>query len=405
MDGKKTKKRTAEDVESRGRTQQKEDNKDSDIRKELQVKKRKKEEPKDEEGKQRASEEEINGEISNSPEDPGPSLDSSLSLERFTFHRLLGKGGYGKVFLASDETTKKVVALKIVRKKDLLTEASERTLTERRVLEMAAGSPYLTKAYGAFQIPYIPLYFIVNQTHLCYVLEYLHGGDLDSFLKRNLRLEPCIAIFLAAEIACGLQYLHQHDIVHRDIKPRNIMLEEAGHIRIGDFGLALEMHGKRKAKGYAGTVDYMAPEMRKGRKYNAAVDWWAYGLILHKLAKRAFPKNPNAAQTMLHDTTDHPECQRKQVKDLVRKLLCKNPSQRLGAASSIRFHPLFQSIDWDELEAGRLDPPFVLRTPPLESLISRVIQETLTSRYEAFTPSIPPEQRQLFLGFSFNTLS
>ncbi|CAH2253285.1 kinase C delta type-like [Pelobates cultripes] len=164
------------------------------------------------------------------------------------------------------------------------------------------------------------------------------------------------------------------------------------------------MHGKRTAKGYAGTVDYMAPEMRKGRKYNAAVDWWAYGLILHKLAKRAFPKNPNAAQTMLHDTTDHPECQRKQVKDLVKKLLCKNPSQRLGAASSIQFHPFFQSIDWDELEAGRLDPPFVLRTPPLESLISRVIQETLTSRYEAFTPSIPPEQQQ-FLGFYFNTLS
>ncbi|CAH2253294.1 kinase C theta type isoform X3 [Pelobates cultripes] len=376
MDGKKAKKRTIEEVESRGRTQQKEDNKDSDIRKELLVKKRKKEEHKDEEGKQRASEEEINEEISDSPEDPedpGPSLDSSLSLERFTFHRLLGKGGYGKVFLASDKTTKKVVALKIVRKKDLLTEASDRTLTERRVLEMAAGSPYLTKAYGAFQIP----------THLCYVLEYLHGGDLDSFLKRNIRLEPCIAI---------------------DIKPRNIMLDEAGHIRIGDFGLALEMHGKRTAKGYAGTVDYMAPEMRKGRKYNAAVDWWAYGLILHKLAKRAFPKNPNAAQTMLHDTTDHPECQRKQVKDLVKKLLCKNPSQRLGAASSIQFHPFFQSIDWDDLEAGRLDPPFVLRTPPLESLISRVIQETLTSRYEAFTPSIPPEQQQ-FLGFSFNTLS
>ncbi|CAH2253291.1 kinase C theta type isoform X2 [Pelobates cultripes] len=317
MDGKKAKKRTIEEVESRGRTQQKEDNKDSDIRKELQVKKRKKEEHKDEEGKQRASEEEIIEEISDSPEnpeDPGPSLDSSLSLQRFTFHRLLGKGGYGKVFLASDKTTKKVVALKIVRKKDLLTEASDRTLAERRVLEMAAGSPYLTKAYGAFQIP----------THLCYVLEYLHGGDLDSFLKRNIRLEPCIAI---------------------DIKPRNIMLDEAGHIRIGDFGLALEMYGKRTAKGYAGTVDYMAPE-----------------------------------------------------------LLCKNPSQRLGAASSIQFHPFFQSIDWDDLEAGRLDPPFVLRTPPLESLISRVIQETLTSRYEAFTPSIPPEQQQ-FLGFSFNTLS
>ncbi|CAH2306840.1 kinase C delta type [Pelobates cultripes] len=145
--------------------------------------------------------------------------------------------------------------------------------------------------------------------------------------------------------------------------------------------------------------------MRKGKKYNAAIDWWAYGLILHKIAKKAFPKDRSATESMLQDTANHPECQRNNVKDLLKKLMCKNPSERLEAAGNIRRHPFFQSIDWDELEAGKVDPPFARSPPTLESLTAKVIKETTISSYEAFTPPIPPEQQKLFLGFSFNILS
>ncbi|XP_063297864.1 protein kinase C theta type-like [Pelobates fuscus] len=289
-----------------------------------------------------------------------------------------------KVFLASEKRTKKVVALKIVRKRDLLTEAPDRILAEQRVLQMAAGSPFLAKGYGAFQTP-IPC---------C-------GDSVRAPISPSTRHCSSLHFYLRSLI----NYKAYDISLYRDIKPRNIMLDDVGHIKIGDFGLALEMHSKKTAKGYAGTEDYMAPEMRKGKKYNAAVDWWAYGLILHKLAKRAFPKNPSAAQSMLRDTTNHHECQRNHVKDLLKKLLCKNPTERLGAANNIRAHPFFQSIDWDELEAGMVDPPFALNTPSLESLISKVIKETTISTYEAFTPPIPSEEQQLFIGFSFNILS
>ncbi|CAH2306838.1 kinase C theta type-like isoform X2 [Pelobates cultripes] len=151
MSDKKAKKRPMEEEDSSGRKQQEEQSKDGIICNDLHVKKRKKEEH--EERQQPVKKEENHGKISVSSSVLRPPLESSLSLERFTFHKLLGKGGYGKVFLASDEITKKVVALKIVRKRDLLTEASDRTLAEQRVLKLAAGSHYLAKAYGAFQTP------------------------------------------------------------------------------------------------------------------------------------------------------------------------------------------------------------------------------------------------------------
>ncbi|CAH2252134.1 kinase C delta type-like, partial [Pelobates cultripes] len=250
----------------------------------------------------------------------------------------------------------------------------------------------------------------------------LDGCTLLNFMQTHILIRDfqlafrgVAVLFLSAEIACGLQYLHRHDIVHRDIKPRNIMLDDVGHIKIGDFGLALEMHGKKTAKGYAGTEDYMAPEMirvalcEKEKKYNAAVDWWAYGLILHKLAKRAFPKNPK--NWTLERAAFLPSRQVALIQDMnwsgdkSKCLLCKNPTERLGAASKIRAHLFFQSIDWDELEAGMVDPPFALNTPSLESLISKIIKETTISTYEAFTPPIPSEEQQLFIGFSFNILS
>ncbi|CAH2307023.1 kinase C theta type-like [Pelobates cultripes] len=219
--------------------------------------------------------------------------------------------------------------------------------------------------------------------------------------------------FFAAEIVCGLQYLHAKGIIHRDLKPENILLDSVGHLKIADFGLALEgMFGRKTATEYAGTPGYIAPEMIQGRRYNCAVDWWAFGVILYKMATGESPfysgisRHPKQVPNILKETG----CRGKQcpmfvtnkLYDMIQiMLLCKIPSRRLGEISRIRLHLFFQSIDWEELEAGRVDPPFALNTPSLDNATSGITQEKAISSLESCKTPIASEDQQLFQGFSF----
>uniref|UniRef100_A0A8C5MPQ3 Protein kinase domain-containing protein n=1 Tax=Leptobrachium leishanense TaxID=445787 RepID=A0A8C5MPQ3_9ANUR len=330
------------------------------------------------------------GNSSARPDDTKEPQKTSLSPGDFIFHTLLGKGNFGKVLLASSRRTKKTVAVKIMAKKILLDCRRKRILTERRVLELAAGCPFLVKGYGTFQ----------TTSNLYYVMEHLGGGDLDTFLRRHKRMEMNIIIFFMAELVCGLEYLHKNGVIHRDLKPENILLDAVGHLKISDFGLALEgMFGKKKARQYAGTPAYVAPEMENGRRYNAGVDWWALGIVLEQMSKRVIHRRgPCVANPMLPDTLDHPECL---MSDILDKLLCMRPSRRLRAAASIRSHLFFQSIDWKELEAGMVDPPFTPSTPSLDSLTSVVMKEKEVSDLGASSSLVGSEEQQLFHGFSF----
>uniref|UniRef100_A0A8C5QN30 Protein kinase domain-containing protein n=1 Tax=Leptobrachium leishanense TaxID=445787 RepID=A0A8C5QN30_9ANUR len=187
------------------------------------------------------------------PASPGPPVGPSLSKQNFTLHKLLGRGSFGKVLLASDKTSGSLVALKIVRKRGFLSKDHERIFIERRVLKIASGCPFLTRSYGAFQ----------TEGHMCYAMEYLHGGDMANFLRCNRTMDITTTIFFSAELVCGLQYLHSHRIIHRDLKPDNILLDTVGHLRIGDFGLAVEWKDDDETvDGYAGTEGYIAPEVR-----------------------------------------------------------------------------------------------------------------------------------------------
>ncbi|CAH2329694.1 kinase C theta type isoform X2 [Pelobates cultripes] len=120
-------------------------------------------------------------------------------------------------------------------------------------------------------------------------------------------------------------------------------MDSVGHLKIADFGLALEnIRGRKKAKEHAGTLGYIAPE-----------------------------------------------------------LLLKEPAMRLGRKGLIRSHSFFQSIDWEELEAGRVEPPFTLSTPSMDEVKSVVMQEKALSSAEPLKTPVGPENQKLFCGFSF----
>uniref|UniRef100_A0A1B8XU69 Protein kinase domain-containing protein n=1 Tax=Xenopus tropicalis TaxID=8364 RepID=A0A1B8XU69_XENTR len=153
-------------------------------------------------------------------------------------------------------------------------------LREARVLRVAAGHPYLCHMHAAFQ----------TQNCAFIAMEFASGGSLKDLLKKEHHLKTRQVIFYSAEMVCGLQYLHSRGIIHCDLKPDNILISSEGHIKIADFGLAVEhVFGHDTTCGYRGTPKYMAPEVLADQRYNAAVDWWAFGIILCQMATGWYP--------------------------------------------------------------------------------------------------------------------
>lgn len=124
--------------------------------------------------------------------------------------------------------------------------------TEPKVLQMAAGCPFLTQLYTTFQ----------TRDYAGFVMEYISGGDLFDFTINHFPLDISFIRFIAVEISCGLDFLQKHVIVHRDIKGNNILLDNKGHVHIADYGVAvMDLYGDKKVTGVAGTIGYMAPEL------------------------------------------------------------------------------------------------------------------------------------------------
>ncbi|XP_040277279.1 protein kinase C delta type-like [Bufo bufo] len=303
--------------------------------------------------------------------------------ERLIFHHVLGKGSYGKVVLAEDTSNHQKYAVKIISKRAMLADCDEAdVLVEHRVLQLASGSPFLIHADFAFQTKMLVLLG----------LEYMSCGDFDQFLRMKGRLDIPSARFYAAELVCAIQYLHSKGIVHRDLKPENILVAETGHIKVTDFGLALEnMLGDRTATEYAGTEGYVAPEMLAEEEYGVGVDWYSFGVILNEMITSQCTYDPT-----LFDTT------RSGAKVIIKKLLQRDPAKRLGVHGNIRGHHFFQHIDWVSVEALRTAPPHI----PVPSIPQRCSNPFNLDGIEAAAAKkgpLPLKHQAIFRGFSFVT--
>ncbi|XP_041424644.1 protein kinase C delta type-like [Xenopus laevis] len=169
--------------------------------------------------------------------------------------------------------------------------------------------------------------------------------------------------FLSAEMICGLQFLHSEGIIHRDIKPLNVLLDDKGHARISDFGLATQNVFKDDTiTGWAGTLGYMAPEILQVKPYNAAVDWWSLGVTIFEMATGDSPftksNRKELIDSIIMDNPLIPPWLDDNLKDLMKMLLIKNPRRRLGLRGNIRCHPFYKSIDWAAQEEKGAESPF-----------------------------------------------
>ena len=187
---------------------------------------------------------------------------------------LLGKGSFGNVYLVELRSTKQRFALKVLSKKEMeKNNLVKYALTERRVLS-ATEHPFVVKLHYAFQ----------TREKLCLVLDFCPGGDMGRLLHAERRLSEDHARCYGAEILLALEDLHSRNIIFRDLKPDNVVIDAEGHAVLTDFGLSKEgVEEDELQKSFCGSIAYLAPEMLRRVGHNRTVDWYLFGVLLYEM--------------------------------------------------------------------------------------------------------------------------
>uniref|UniRef100_A0A8C7LEC5 non-specific serine/threonine protein kinase n=1 Tax=Oncorhynchus kisutch TaxID=8019 RepID=A0A8C7LEC5_ONCKI len=333
-----------------------------------------------------------------------------VGMENFELLKVLGTGAYGKVFLVrknSGHDEGKLYAMKVLKKAAIVQKAktAEHTRTERQVLEHIRQSPFLVTLHYAFQ----------TQTKLHLILDYVSGGEMFTHLyQRDHFSEEEVRIYIG-EIILALEHLHKLGIVYRDIKLENILLDSEGHLVLTDFGLSKEFLEEEKERTYSfcGTIEYMAPEIIRGKSgHGKSVDWWSLGILMFELLTGASPftlegernSQSEVSKRILHCEPPFPSMIGAVAQDLLRKLLVKDPHKRLGSgprrAEDIKTHAFFKGLSWSDLAEKKVVSPF---KPEIRSeLDTGNFAEEFTGMNPLYSPaSTPPSTDRLFQGYSF----
>ncbi|OCT82017.1 hypothetical protein XELAEV_18024525mg, partial [Xenopus laevis] len=242
------------------------------------------------------------------------------------------------VLLAKGQLKEKYVALKRIRKNRFIQSIADVRI-EQTVLVVAQECRFLTRLNAIFEttVGTILLTISVLATHdsIFLVLDYISGGTLGELVKKGKVLANNTIQFLAAEIICGLNFLHSRGFIHRDLKPHNILLHNTGHAEIANFSLSADtQRSGGMAEGFCGTRAYIAPEVFLKCKYNKAEDYYSLGIILFQMTTGMDPQYNFESRKVA--------------------LLCENPNERMRFVASIRDHPFFASVVWSAIEAGRI---------------------------------------------------
>ncbi|XP_031750464.1 serine/threonine-protein kinase N2-like [Xenopus tropicalis] len=225
----------------------------------------------------------------------------------------------------------------------------------RRVQRMQ--NPFLISLFSSIR----------TKNQLCFAVEYAEGGTLESQLSRNaLSLER--SIFYSACIVQGVKFLHDNRIVHRDLNPRNILLDGQGYAKVAGFGLCKEEIGyMNRFQSHCGTLHYMAPEMLTDDSCARSVDWWAVGVIIYQMLVGKLPFTGQDTEVIknkiLNESPVFPPDLADNAKLIILKLLCKEAKYRLGSreedAQEVMESPLFRGLDWGALMEKEIQPPFI----------------------------------------------
>ena len=278
-----------------------------------------------------------------------------VTKDSFQTISLLGKGSYAKVLLVKKIDTGEEFAMKILKKKLVFDKHQEKHVqSEKEILSHMNGCPFFVNFFYSFQ----------NDKKLFFVLEYCQGGELFNLIQKHKQLNESQTRFYACQLVLALESLHSKNIIYRDLKPENVLLDKDGYIKITDFGLSKTNVVENDAKSICGTPEYLAPEVVLLLKYGKPVDWWTLGCIIFEMLTGLPPFFKNNRKELFEGIKfENPKLPRNltyEAKLILSQLLHKDPTKRLGSkgAEEVRSHPWFTGVNWQFVIDKRYGPPF-----------------------------------------------
>jgi len=269
--------------------------------------------------------------------------------------KVLGKGSFGIVCIVTDPAGA-AYALKSVAKKQVVIDGQQpHIVSEKRVMQRL-NHPFLVKLFGTYR----------DESCVYFLLELCQGGELFTILRAQTRFKLSTAKFYAASVVLMFEYLHKRNIIYRDLKPENLLIDTKGFLKMTDFGFAKEIHANTYT--LCGTPDYLAPEILTGKGHGKGVDWWCLGILFYEMIA-SFPPfyddDPQRtyAKIMYKKVAFPSGTFTPEAKQLIRSLLEKKSHSRLGVvkggAKLIKNHKAFDGFSFEDLVSMKMRPPII----------------------------------------------
>ena len=291
---------------------------------------------------------------------------TQVDINDFEKIKTIGRGSVAKVLLVKYSSNNGLYAMKSMRKDQIISDGIlDNILVERNIL-LLNQSQFLLKLS----------FFIQTSERIYFITPFLQGGDLFHKLKSDIFFSEDLVKFYAAQIAIAIQDLHDLGFAYRDLKPENVLIDKDGYIKLCDFGASVKIKGTEKENTFAGSPEYVPPEMICREGHTFMCDWWSFGILLYELlygntpffnqdvnrmydliksGAIAFPKFINMdGKEKKYKVSDD-------AKDIISKLLEKDPGIRLGrkGLKEIKKHPFFSSIKFDSIQKKKIKAPFI----------------------------------------------
>ncbi|KEG09738.1 rac serine-threonine kinase [Trypanosoma grayi] len=318
----------------------------------------------------------------------GADEDQNVSVHDFELLTVVGLGSFGRVMRVRHKATGNIYAMKILDKQQVVQHKMVSHTNAEKLILSEIAHPFVVKMHYAFQ----------TRRHLILVLEFLCGGELFFHLQRCKRFSEQRARFYAAEIGMAVDYIHSRNVLYRDLKPENLVLDRDGHVVLTDFGLAKrELADDARTHTFCGTPEYMAPELVQKSGHTTAVDWWSLGVFLYEMVHGLPPfYSQNVAEMydmILHKPLVFPPHFSPELKALLQRLLEKDPAKRMTSGAEFRAHPFFSGLDFDMLLRREIKPEFVpdVKRSELRYFDKRFLQEStkIAQLDQPYDPSDP----------------
>lgn len=308
----------------------------------------------------------------------------------------LGTGTFGRVFLMQVRNSDILLAVKKVSKAHVFRQSQQERIIRERDYLRAVDCPFIVYLHGTYS----------DKRHVYFFLEYLPGGELFTRIYKTKGLKVAASRFYTAEIVLALEFLHNMQIIYRDLKPENVLIDQNGHIRLVDFGFALQITDK--AYSVCGTSEYMAPEIVQGVGHSYPVDWWSCGVLLYEMlmARTPFAASDRYTtfQRILTESVSFPwSFHARSASSFIKALLQKDPNVRLGTrggATAIKNDPFFFGFDFKACAAMQLTPPWLpkMRTSDDTSHFA-TSQQDFTDVYMSIPNDVCEADLRLFDSF------